>query len=328
MSNKAMTIENGISIIMPTFRRPQDLPRALDSLLAQKDVELPVEIIVADNDPDASAKAVIAKYSRSSAMPIKYVHCPNPGVSNARNAAIAVAKGRYFAWLDDDQEAAPNWLSELLKTANKYKAQLVFCPSPPVMEVSTSLDSEYEDFFARKAPKADGVIENFYGCGNSLLDLKSVTLPDPVFDPIANESGGEDDMLFSYLQRNGAVVAWTSETYVYEHVPAKRATLSYVRKRSFAWGQGPTEIANDAGKKLEVLKWMIIGAVQLCVYSVPMAVTSLLNKPSQIHWTSKTCQGAGKLFWYRGLRPKLYGQATVANKVEQPAHHAKMPVQN
>lgn len=331
---KDTAFENGVSIIMPTFQRPQDLPRALGSLLAQEPIENPVEIIVADNDPKASARDVISKFAAKSAVPIVYVHMPQPGVSNARNAAIAVARGRYIAWLDDDQEAAPNWLKELLLTSEKYDAGLVFCPSPPIMEVSTPLDEQYTRFFDRKSPEQDGLIEHFYGCGNSLLDLKRISMPSPVFDPIANETGGEDDLLFSFIQKNGAKTAWTSHTYVYEHVPAKRATPTYVRKRSFSWGQGPSEHASDEGDILQIIKWMLIGFAQTVCYAPMMVLTKLAGRKSYIYWLNKTFEGIGKIFWFRGLKPKLYGQvktdATTKDegKTAQVDHRANTQVQS
>jgi len=97
--------EQMISVIMPTFRRPDGLKIALESLLAQSPCDLPVEIIVADNDPKGSARDYVKAVAEKNSASVHYLHVPAPGVSNARNAALTVAKGRYIAWLDDDQEA-------------------------------------------------------------------------------------------------------------------------------------------------------------------------------------------------------------------------------
>ena len=47
-----------VAIVIPTLRRPDELTRALRSIFAQQNVESRLrEIIVADNDPEASARA-------------------------------------------------------------------------------------------------------------------------------------------------------------------------------------------------------------------------------------------------------------------------------
>jgi len=78
----------GISVIVPTFQRPDGIKIALTSLLSQKVKDRAVEIIVADNDPAGSAKAVVESFMMGSPFEINYVHVPNPGVSNARNGAM------------------------------------------------------------------------------------------------------------------------------------------------------------------------------------------------------------------------------------------------
>ncbi len=107
--------KDGVSCIVPTFRRPEGLEIALDSLVTQKVGGREFEILVVDNDPAGSAKEFVTHYAKKSNIQIVYLHVPKPGVSNARNGALKRARGRYIAWLDDDQEAGPNWISSLIR---------------------------------------------------------------------------------------------------------------------------------------------------------------------------------------------------------------------
>jgi len=94
------TPNNSLSIILPTFRRPEGLKTALQSLERQNLADMNHEIIVVDNDPEASAKAYTSEYAKKSDLNIKYYHDPNPGVANARNTALKAASGRYLVFLD------------------------------------------------------------------------------------------------------------------------------------------------------------------------------------------------------------------------------------
>lgn len=307
--------DNLISVIMPTFRRPDGLETALASLLAQDDVGMPIEIIIADNDPEGSARDYVEAMIAKTKSKIIYLHVPEPGVSNARNGALAIAKGRYIAWLDDDQDADPQWLHEMLDAAKAHNASVVFGPCHARISNITRYRAYYQKFFSRFGPGIDdGIIGEFYGAGNSFIDLKRCDLPEPAFNPDANETGGEDDLLFTYIESNGGTFAWRENARVHEDVRPHRATPEYVQARSFAYGQAPSELAYERRDILGIIKWMVVGFAQVIIFYPIAMVARLFRRPSFIHYLSRTCQGAGKVLWWGAFKPKLYGQAVVANK--------------
>jgi len=308
--------EQMISVIMPTFRRPDGLKIALESLLAQSPCDLPVEIIVADNDPKGSARDYVKAVAEKNSASVHYLHVPAPGVSNARNAALTVAKGRYIAWLDDDQEACKDWLLNYLAASRTHKASLVFSPTIARVPGQSKYQDYMETFFERKGPGIeDGVIDHFYGCGNSFMDRALCKMPDVPFDLRANETGGEDDLLFSYIERNGGTFAWTQNAVAHEDIRPHRATPEYIKTRSFAFGQAPSEIAQEAGNWPGVAFWMAVGGAQTLAYSPIVLLTKLTGRPSYIHYLSRMWQGLGKIFWFDGLKPKLYGQTASTKDV-------------
>jgi len=70
--------EHGISIVIPTYKRPEDVVRALKSVEAEA-LALPLcEIIVTDNDPAASAKEAVATFMAETKTDTQYAHEPNP----------------------------------------------------------------------------------------------------------------------------------------------------------------------------------------------------------------------------------------------------------
>lgn len=304
-----------ISIIVPTFRRADGLEIALTSLMNQNLDGMAIEIIVADNDPKGSAKDYVRHVAKSSFTPIHYIHVQTPGVSNARNGALKAARGRYLAFLDDDQEAGENWLQTLIYISKKYQAALAFVPTIARIAEDTKYRPFYQKFFSRMGPQlSEGVIDEFFGCGNSLMDTELCTLPLPVFSPDLNETGGEDDLLFSELQSQGINIAWSRNARAYEDIRPHRATPAYIKVRSFANGQGPSQACADAHKPIGIAKWMVVGGIQYLLFKPLEIVTRLVGHPSHLQFLARSAEGLGKVLWFGGFTPKLYGAAVVENK--------------
>ena len=169
-----------------------------------------------------------------------------------------------------------------------------------------------ERFFGREGPGAAGLIDEPYGCGNSLM-VRSVALPGPApFDAKADHAGGEDDALFAALADRGGRFGWAPNARVEEFAPAHRATLRYALARAFAYGQGPSQTAAAARDWPAVLRWMAIGAAQALIWGVGAAWLTLIRSPRRADLYDRTARGVGKLFWMKGLEPHFYGAREVA----------------
>lgn len=313
-----MTFDDRVSIIVPTFRRPDGLAAALESLKDQAGNHRSVELIVADNDPDGGARERVFQFADRASFPVHYVHAPQPGVANARNAALAKASGRYIAFLDDDQTASPDWLAEMLLVMQANGCCAVFSRIVVSFEKQTRFATFYRKFFAREFEALEaGVIDFYYGCGSSLIDREAITLPEPAFSAEMNETGGEDDVLFDYLHKKGGVMGWTRKGFAYEHVPDSRLTVAYIRKRSFAFGQGPTRMSVDLGPfdPVGMIRSMLIGAGQFGVYGLMSLLLWFVRPADALGYLSKAYMGAGKVLWQKQFRPKLYGAASLKKSV-------------
>lgn len=300
-----------ISIIIPTYKRPGGIRLALGSVARETVDGFHIEIIIADNDPAGSARDFVEHFAQTSGTDIKYVHVPQPGVSNARNGALAIAQGRYIAFLDDDMEAVAPWLGPLISASQHYGAALVFGPATAVMPDDKTPEYVYmQPEFSRLPYNKDGLIEDGVATGNCLIDLELCQLPEPPFDTRYNLTGGEDDALFQALKSQGVKLAWAQDAKTWEHVPARRATLSYIWKRNLAFGQSPSQEAAERGLAGAgaVMKWMVIGLMQTLVYGAIWLALRLMGKACHIRYLTRTAQGAGKLFWFGPFAPKLYGE--------------------
>lgn len=303
-----------VAVIVPTLRRPESLERALRSLFAQTRVADRVsEIVVVDNDPAGSAAAMATALRAFSPWPLVYVHAPRPGVATARNAGLAATRAPLIAFLDDDEAAAPGWLSALLEAQATTGADAVFGPiTGRAPDAPPWLKPYLERFFGRDGPARTGLIAAPYGCGNSLM-VRAAALPGPApFDAGTDQAGGEDDALFAALAARGGRFGWAAEARVEEFAPAHRATLGYALARAFAYGQGPSQTAAAARDWPGVLRWMAIGAAQMAVWGAASAALTVIASPKRAEMYDRTARGVGKLLWMKGFEPQFYGARELA----------------
>ncbi len=300
-----------VAVVIPTLRRPMSLERALKSLFQQDAAaDLIAEIIVVDNDPQGSARAAVEGLCATSPAPLVYVHEPKPGVATARNAGVnAATRSDYIAFLDDDEEAPPGWLSALIRTHLAFRADVTFGPVRGVAEVKAAQKAYIEDFFSRVGPAASGILDGaVFGCGNSLLTRATALAGPAPFDPAADLTGGEDDRLFNALKAQGARFAWAADAFVFEHAPPHRARLAYTFKRALGYGQSPSQTCARRGDWLGVGGWMLVGAAQASLYGAIAAGLWVLRRPARFGYADKAMRGLGKVLWANVLN--FYGLQT------------------
>jgi glycosyltransferase involved in cell wall biosynthesis len=300
-----------ISIVIPTQRRPAGLATAVASALAQAGVDpQTVELVVADNDQVPSAREAVEAAAKAAPFPVVYVHEPAAGVANVRNSALTVARGAFIAFLDDDQEAPAEWLASLLAVQVATGADVVFGPvHARAPDGVTEHRAYFERFFSRLDDSAEGLIDHFYGCGNSLI-LRAALPPSQPFSVERNQIGGEDDLLFGNLQAAGARFAWAPKAWVWEDPVPARLTLRYTLARAFGYGQGPTEHCWSATPRdlPGVVKWMLVGLAQTAVFG-PLALAKwALRRPDRAAALDRAARGLGKTFWWGPFRLNFYGR--------------------
>ncbi|MGB6229755.1 MAG: glycosyltransferase, partial [Litorimonas sp.] len=206
-----------ITIVIPTFRRPADLDRLLDSIAADIGDRTDVAIVVADNDAVGSARTVVQRFADRAEQAVEYRIAPEPGVSNARNKGMESVESRYVLFLDDDMEVVPPYLDPLLDASRRLGTGLTFAPA--VARLPDGAESVAEwliPLFSRVLPGDTRIVSETLGTGGCLVDLQGLSLSSPVFDPELNEVGGEDDAFFAALIAQGARVGWCAEATAWE----------------------------------------------------------------------------------------------------------------
>jgi len=224
-----------VSVIVCTYNRAEMMREAVLSLAdLHTDGALSFEILIVNNASTDDTEAVAREICEAcQSVPVGYVFAAKPGVSAARNAGIAAARGEWIAFMDDDQIAHPQWLTELLAAAKRrdvrciggvnrlrlsegHAARQLASSVQSLMGATPRLNNEVP-YTRRDAP----------GAGN-LLVHRSVFEEIGTFDETL-AAAGEDLDLYRRMWSRG-IRAWcTPKAVTYHVVPAYRLESAYLR---------------------------------------------------------------------------------------------------
>lgn len=298
------------TIVIPSYRRPDQLARAIASCVTQEGVAGSFEIVVVDNDAEGSARAVVAAMAQTSPVPIRYVGESRPGISHARNTGVANAPGRYLAFLDDDEEADPGWLAAFLSTIRACGADAVIGPVyPRFPEGGPVIDAYRRKVFTRDAKLPTGtVLPRWSGIGNTLLDRERCFVADQPFDPRLGLSGGEDTVFLRQLFRRGCKIVWCGEAAAWETVAVDKLATRFLLRRAFRGGQTTTFVCTAiAPPELgRAVGWMAVGCAQIVLYTPAALFLRALRRERWLPVMVKAVGGLGKVFWHPKLHLQLY----------------------
>jgi glycosyltransferase involved in cell wall biosynthesis len=104
-----------VSIFLPTFNSRRYIRGAIESVLGQTYPNF--ELIVVDDGSEDSTLEIISAFNDPRIFLVR--HLKNLGISAARNTALSVARGEWFALLDSDDRWTPGRLERLLQIARE-----------------------------------------------------------------------------------------------------------------------------------------------------------------------------------------------------------------
>lgn len=112
-----------VSVVIPTYNRPEPLGRCLEALAALDYPRAAYEVVVVD---DGSPTPVFQTAQRfSDRLDLTVIRQAQQGPSAARNAGAKAAKHCLLAFTDDDCLAAPGWLRAFERAAIDYPGALI-----------------------------------------------------------------------------------------------------------------------------------------------------------------------------------------------------------
>lgn len=127
-----------ISVIVPIYNVEKYLARCVDSIVNQTYKNLEI-ILVDDGSPDRCPQ-MCDDYAEKDSR-IKVVHKKNGGLSDARNAGMAVATGEYISFIDSDDYVSDDFFECLLDVMNKENSDIAECSVVKLYE-----DNRFDEF--------------------------------------------------------------------------------------------------------------------------------------------------------------------------------------
>jgi len=225
-----------ISICMCTYQRDH----VVDTLKSIAALRLPehviLEVIVVDNDEHAYAEMLVKGQANVMDIPVFYRQETAKNIALARNCSINNTKGEWVAFIDDDEVADPDWLAQLLSTAQIFQADAVFGRVKSTYPSNTPQWIIDSGVFER--PAVSNGQEVTSGATNStLVSQAAIKKYQLRFDSDYGLTGGEDADFFYRLYQHGGKLVCSNEAYVSEEVASNRLNINYLLRRAIRIGE-------------------------------------------------------------------------------------------
>jgi succinoglycan biosynthesis protein ExoM len=285
-----------ICVCICTYKRTRLLKRLLGELARQNTAgAFTYSVVVADNDREQSAQAVVAEVAASSPVPIQYCVEPQQNIALVRNQAVANAQGDFIAFIDDDEFPPADWLLTAFRACDEYKADGVLAPVRPYFEHEPPQWLIKGRFCERpEHPTGYRLSWRETRTGNVLFRRRIL---EGVAEPFRREfgNGGEDQEFFKRMLERGGVFIWCNEAPVHEVVPPERCRRRYLLKRALQRGQAEKGLANFCG----VCKSL----VAVPFYAILLPFLLLAGQHWFMRYLIRLCDHAGKLAGAVGWKP-------------------------
>ena len=131
-----------ISVVVPVYKVENFLHKCVQSICEQTYRELEI-ILVDDGSPD-NCGAICDEYAKKDER-IKVIHKKNGGLSDARNAVIEAATGKYIGFVDSDDYINPQMYEILYEGIKQNDADISVCRYQMVDEKENVVYKTYEN---------------------------------------------------------------------------------------------------------------------------------------------------------------------------------------
>ena len=242
----------GITVIMCCYNSVQRLSKTLQAL-ARQECQVNWEVLIVDNaSDDGTADYAVALWKMiNSSVPVRTVHEPVPGLSNARKTGVRAARYANILFCDDD-----NWLSEHYLQGmynmlmNDQQTAACGGMGVPIFETKEPYwFYEYAEAYAlgsQKINSENGKILNLYGAGLAVKKSALDELYRSGFDSVLKDrvgkllsSAGDTELTYA-LVLMGYKLQCSDELKFFHFLSKERLDKRYLTKLFTSFGNdGP-----------------------------------------------------------------------------------------
>ena len=234
----ALVDARDVTVVVPTYRREDDVLHCLESLARQDAAGF--EVIVVDNADSSSLSALVEGVDPGAARALRYLPEPQLGLHTARHAGAKAAAGSLLLFVDDDAVCAPGWIraycdafaSEELAAAGGTIIPDWLTGPPDWLRAAVRRNDSFSPL-ALMEPKTDAG-NRAYFFGANMAIRRDVLFELGGFHPEsfgATWLGDGETGLNLELWRRGLPVRYVPDAIVRHRIPPERMTLGYLRHR-------------------------------------------------------------------------------------------------
>lgn len=216
-----------VSVIIPTYNRPQSLKACLAALEKQS-LSANWEVVVIDDGSKSKLEETVVLFEKS--LKLKLIQQQNAGPASARNRGVSEARGEYIAFLDDDCEPKTEWLATLYQVAN-----------PHVIIGGQTINKLHRNSYAEASQQLVSFLYEvwhdtpwFFFTSNNFLVHKEAFLKIGGFDEGFNNAAGEDREFCARWLNQGYKLSYLPEAIIGH---AHRLSLKSFWRQHFNYGK-------------------------------------------------------------------------------------------
>ncbi len=299
-----------MSVVIPCFDRVPLLERTLRACFRQVVAGHSWEILVCDNHPDQISREAVEALIPLSPVPLIYLPAPARNIARARNAGCAAARGRYVAFVDDDEAPEPGWLQAYLDCLERTGADAAFGPKFPVFPTGKppSWDPTalyYTTDFKVPADTSIGRTGKWgraLGAGNSFMRVATCLQGPLPFNEQLGAADGEDAELYFRLFKAGCRFVWCPEAVVQEVQLPNRLDFDYMHLRLKRGSRTSARCRMSVADRPLATHAMLmgVGAAQVAVHSALFVLSGEFMTPNRVKHRLGIARGLGKLTYRSG----------------------------
>jgi glucosyl-dolichyl phosphate glucuronosyltransferase len=196
------------------------------------------ELLVVNNHCTDATDAVVARFE--SELPVRVVHEPTPGLSHARNRALAESDAEYLLFTDDDVRVGAGWVAAFVQAARLYPEATVFggpvepwFAVPPDPNLFAAFPAIRNGFCGLDHKLPLGPVATSLPLTGANMGFRKSGIGSLRFDPNLgmNQSslaGSEETAFISAIRARGGSVIWVPEMTLQHYVDPRRMEPAYL----------------------------------------------------------------------------------------------------
>lgn len=275
------------TVALCTHNHADRLSRTIVDLVRLRAPLQPWELLFIDNASQDSTSALLASNAWPIDWNVRIVREEKLGLSNARNRAIAEARGEYIIFMDDDETVDPDWLVAFESLIDSMKPDVFGGRIAVLFEDRRPhwLTDDLLGFLGELArfPDIHALTEtstSFYG-GNFGFRRSIVEHIGGFSAHLgrkgSDNTGGEETEFYRRALQAGLSIWWTPYAIIYHRIQAAKLKPAYFRDLHFR--QGRMEASNELGHKRRIPPLYLIGQLMRAALTlVRLAVNHGLSK--------------------------------------------------